>query len=96
MMMEGMVPVPKATVMTMDTAKIRTPSAAARVARKRPAVKRCESLAKARADELIGRHELAFEVTRQEQQTDDDAAKQVADGYLQKSKVAGEGERRGC
>ncbi len=41
MMMDGMVPVPKATVMTMETAKMRTPSAAARVARKSPAVKRC-------------------------------------------------------
>ena len=51
-----------------------------------------QSLAEACADELIGRHELAFEVARQKQEADNDASEQVAEGYLEKSEVAGEGE----
>ena len=92
MMMDGMVPVPKATVMTMETAKMRTPSAAARVARKSPAVKRCKLFPEARTDELIRRHQLAFEVARQKEHTDNDAAEQVAQCDLQEPEVTREGE----
>ena len=94
MMMEGTVPVPKATVMTMETAKMRTPSAAARVAEKDACGESMQCGAEALSDELIGRHELAFKVARQEEHANDDAAEQVADSDLQEAEVAGVGEAR--
>ena len=74
MAMESVSLVPMAMPTTMETAKTRTPSAAARVRRKRPAVDLVQSWAEALVDELVGGEHLALEVFRQEERGDDDAA----------------------
>ena len=51
-----------------------------------------ERAAEAAVDELIGGEHFAVEVSRQEEQGDDDAAAHVAEDDLQEAEVAGEGE----
>ena len=87
--------VPMAMPMTMETAKTRTPSAAARVTRKSAAVTLCSVRAEAAVDELVGGEHLAGEVARQEECRHDDAAEHVADDDLQEAEVAARRPRQG-
>ena len=89
--MERMSPVPMAMPTTMETAKTRTPSAAARVSEEEAGGDFVQRGAEAAVDELVGGEHLALEVARQEERCDDDAAEHVADDDLEEAEVAGEG-----
>ena len=90
--MESTSRVPMAMPTTMETAKTRTPSAAARVTRKRRGSDFVQRSAEAAVDELVGGEHLAGEVARQEERCHDNAAEHVADNDLEEAEVAREGD----
>ena len=59
MAMESVSPVPMAMPTTMEMAKTRTPSAAARVSRKSAAVTLCKNVPEALVDELVCRQHFS-------------------------------------
>ena len=86
--------VPRAIWTTMATAHIRTPSAAARVARKIPAVILCSVFPKPAVYKLISGVHLAAEILRYKEQADDNATSQIAEYKLEEAEISGIGYAR--